>query len=125
MRRWTWVRSGRACGSSGCGGRTTGRSPIRSTWIPAELGDGIGEALADHGSLYEFLRSATAWRSTAPTRPTGSVARTQQASGLLDLEPGAPVFIVERVGFARARRVEWTRSVVRGEDYEVHVHLRR
>ena len=44
---------------------------------------------------------------------------------LLDLAAGAPVFIVERVGFARARRVEWTRSVVRGEDYEVHVHLKR
>ena len=43
----------------------------------------------------------------------------------LELSPGAPVFIVERVGFARARRVEWTRSVVRGDDYEVHVHLKR
>jgi hypothetical protein len=29
------------------------------------------------------------------------------------------------VGFAGARRIEWTLSTVIGEGYEVHVHLRR
>ncbi len=48
-----------------------------------------------------------------------------RSAGLLGIEPGTPVFMVERVGFSGARRVEWTRSVVRGEDYEVHVHLKR
>jgi hypothetical protein len=48
---------------------------------------------------------------TAPSDGSAPVFRT-------------PVFIVERVGFAGTRRVECTMSVVRGEDDEVHVHLR-
>lgn len=95
------------------------------TWIPAELGDGIGAELAAHGSLYEFLRERHALEVDSADETYRVGGADAQASVLLDLAPGAPVFIVERVGFARARRVEWTRSVVRGEDYEVHVHLKR
>jgi GntR family transcriptional regulator len=95
------------------------------TWIPAELGEGIDDQLAAHGSLYAFLQERHGMEidSADETYRVGGV--DVGAAALLDLVPGAPVFIVERVGFARARRVEWTRSVVRGEDYEVHVHLKR
>lgn len=95
------------------------------TWIPAELGEGIGDELAAHGSLYEFLRERHGLEVDSADETYRVGGADAQASALLDLAPGAPVFIVERVGFARARRVEWTRSVVRGDDYEVHVHLKR
>jgi GntR family transcriptional regulator len=97
----------------------------QQTWIPAELGEGIADAVRSHGSLYEFLRDSHGLEidSADETYRVGGADAT--AARLLDLAVGAPVFIVERVGFARARRVEWTRSVVRGEDYEVHVHLKR
>jgi GntR family transcriptional regulator len=95
------------------------------TWIPAELGAGIGAELAAHGSLYEFLRERHGLEVDSADETYRVGGADTQAAVLLDLAPGAPVFIVERVGFARARRVEWTRSVVRGDDYEVHVHLKR
>ena len=106
--------------------RADGR-PIayQMTLIPAELGEGIDEALARSGSLYEFLRTHHALEidSADETYRVGAV--DERAAVLLGVHEGAPVFMVERVGFAGARRVEWTSSIVRGEDYEVHVHLKR
>ena len=95
------------------------------TLVPHELGEGIESALAASGSLYDYLRSrhALAVDSADETYRVGA-ADTRSAE-LLGVEPGTPVFMVERVGFSGARRIEWTRSVVRGEDYEVHVHLKR
>jgi GntR family transcriptional regulator len=95
------------------------------TLIPGDLGEPIRDALRDDASLYEVLRTFHGLHvdSGDETYRVGSVSG--RVAGLLGLRRGAPVFIVERVGFAGARRVEWTLSVVRGEDYEVHVHLRR
>jgi len=98
---------------------------LQTSWIPTELGDGIAAALADHGSLYEFLRSRHGLEVDSADE-TYRVGRADEASSReLDLEVGDPVFIVVRVGFAGARRVELTHSIVGGADYEVHVHLRR
>jgi GntR family transcriptional regulator len=95
------------------------------TLIPSDLGEPIRETLLDGASLYAVLRAhhGLLVDSGDETYRVGSVG--SRVASLLELRRGAPVFIVERVGFAGARRVEWTLSVVRGEDYEVHVHLRR
>jgi GntR family transcriptional regulator len=94
------------------------------TWLPEDIGDVMRPLLGDDASLYECLRRGLGIEidSADETYRVGS-ARLPSAR-LLDLRAGTPVFIVERVGFAGKRRVEWTMSVVRGEDYEVHVHLR-
>ncbi|MFN8519457.1 MAG: GntR family transcriptional regulator [Chloroflexota bacterium] len=95
------------------------------TIIPAELGEGIEQALAGNGSMYEHLRRAHALDIDSADETYRVGAADARAAGLLGIQPGTPVFLVERVGFAGARRMEWTRSVVRGDDYEVHVHLKR
>lgn len=95
------------------------------TWIPEELGHGAEAAVGIHGSLYDFLRDVHGLEIDSADETYRVGGADVDAARLLDLEPGAPVFIVERVGFVRARCVEWTRSVVRGDDYEVHVHLKR
>jgi GntR family transcriptional regulator len=94
------------------------------TVLPEDVGEAVRSALTDDSSLYECLRRALGMEidSADETYRVGS-ARSP-AARLLELRTGTPVFIVERVGFAGTRRVEWTMSVVRGEDYEVHVHLR-
>ncbi len=50
----------------------------------------------------------TAWTSIARMRHTESVAADAAVARLLGIAAGTPVFIVERVGFAGARRIEWT-----------------
>jgi len=93
--------------------------------IPAELGEGIEEGIAASGSMYEFLASRHALEIDSADETYRVGAADGHAARLLEIEVGTPVFLVERVGFAGARRMEWTRSVVRGDDYEVHVHLKR
>lgn len=93
--------------------------------IPAELGEGIEAALAVDGSMYAFLSTRHALEIDSADETYRVGAADAHAAGLLGIEPATPVFLVERVGFAGARRMEWTRSVVRGDDYEVHVHLKR
>lgn len=93
--------------------------------IPAELGEGIESALAMDGSLYGYLSTRHAIEIDSADETYRVGAADAHAATLLGVEPGTPVFLVERVGFAGARRMEWTRSVVRGDDYEVHVHLKR
>jgi GntR family transcriptional regulator len=95
------------------------------THIPADLGAGIETRLREGGSLYASLREAHGLDVDSADETYRVAGASREAAALLSVAPGAPVFVVERVGFARARRVEWTLSVVRGEDYEVHVHLRR
>jgi DNA-binding GntR family transcriptional regulator len=75
--------------------------------------------------MYEYLSATHALEIDSADETYRVGAADDHAAGLLDIEPGTPVFMVERVGFAGARRMEWTRSVVRGDDYEVHVHLKR
>ena len=86
------------CASSACGRRRPGhRAP--GTYIPAELGEGIEDALERTGSLYELLRDrAIEIDSADETYRVG--AADAAASRLLELGPGAPVFVVERIGFA-------------------------
>lgn len=95
------------------------------TYVPIEFGVGIGAALQGDGSLYAFLRTQHALDidSADETYRVGAADTTSAA--ILEVPIREPVFVVERVGFAGARRVEWTLSTVRGEGYEVHVHLRR
>jgi GntR family transcriptional regulator len=94
------------------------------TLLPEDVGQAIRSTLTDGSSLYECLRQTLGLEidSADETYRVGSVR--PPLARLLDLRTGTPVFIVERVGFAGARRIEWTMSIVRGEDYEVHVHLR-
>lgn len=93
--------------------------------IPAELGEGVEAALAVDGSLYDYLSTQHALEIASADETYRVGAADAHAAKLLAIDPGTPVFLVERVGYAGARRMEWTRSVVRGDDYEVHVHLKR
>lgn len=95
------------------------------TWLPEALGEGADEALRDGGSLYEHLRSRHALVVDSADETYRVGTPDARIAALLGVRIGSPVFQVERVGFAGTRRVEWTQSVVRGDGYEVHIHLKR
>lgn len=95
------------------------------TFLPAEFGVGVETALTANGSLYEHLRNRHALDVDSADETYRVAAAESGAATILGITVGSPVFVVERVGFAGARRVEWTLSTVIGAGYEVHVHLRR
>ena len=47
------------------------------------------------------------------------------AASQLDAPPGTPGLVVERVAWSDGRRIEFTRSLMRGDRYRIVVHLRR
>jgi GntR family transcriptional regulator len=95
------------------------------TYLPSEFGAGIADALTEDGSLYGYLRSRHALDVDSADETYRVAAADAAAASILGIPVGSPVFVVERVGFAGTRRVEWTLSTVAGEGYEVHIHLRR
>ncbi len=95
------------------------------TYLPLELSTGIEDALADNGSMYEYLRRQHALDIDSADETYRVAGADTVAADILGVPIDSPVFIVERVGFAGTDRVEWTQSTVLGEGYEVHVHLRR
>jgi len=106
--------------------RANGRAIAHQvTFLPSEFGAGIETALTDSGSMYEYLRSRHAIDIDTADETYRVATATADAASILGIPVRSPVFVVERVGFAGARRVEWTLSTVVGEGYEVHVHLRR
>ena len=95
------------------------------SYLPGELGADVEAALARNGSLYDYLRTRHAIEIDSADETYRVAAAEPDAARILGITVGSPVFVVERVGFAGTRRVEWTLSTVFGEGYEVHVHLRR
>jgi GntR family transcriptional regulator len=95
------------------------------TYLPLGLREGIEDALADSGSMYEFLRRRYALDIDSADETYRVAGAQTAAASILGVPVGSPVFVVERVGFAGSDRIEWTLSTVAGDGYEVHVHLRR
>lgn len=95
------------------------------TYLPRAFADGIEQALAGSGSMYAYLRDHHALAIDSADETYRVAEAEEQAAAILGVPLGAPVFVVERVGFVGTERVEWTLSTVSGDGYEVHVHLRR
>lgn len=52
-------------------------------------------------------------------------AREGRPRAKLDVLPGTPGLVVERVAWSDGRRIEFTRSLMRADRYRIVVHLRR
>jgi GntR family transcriptional regulator len=86
--------------------------------VPMAQADDPGAA-----SFYEVLRRQTSMQVTSahetfrPTLVTGYEAR------LLGISTGTPVFEVERTSFVESQKVEWRRTLARGDRYSYAVDL--
>ena len=104
--------------------RTAGGEPVtvQTAHIPAAFVPGL--SLSDTDSLYEVLQGRF-HLYPARARETYSAALADRISAkLLRIEPGAPVFAVERVTFLpNERPFEFVRSIVRGDRYSIVLDL--
>ena len=93
--------------------------------LPAAVFPGLESVDLADKSLYEVLEATyrveieEAEETYVVTQVDGDIARH------LEVQPGSPGFVVERVGWSGGRPVEFTRSVMRGDRYRVHIRLRR
>ncbi len=98
---------------------------VQVAHVPAAAFPGLEAVDFAETSLYEELerRSGVPIEEAEETYIVGSA--DAEAARNLDVPPGTPVLIVERVAWEGGRPVEFTRSVMRGDRYRVQVRLRR
>lgn len=85
----------------------------------------LSHELPERGSLYRTLREVYGIELAEVTDVIETVLADPREAALLGVETGLPMLLVHRTGFtADGARVEWTRSVFRGDRFKFVAHKR-
>ncbi|KAA0698795.1 GntR family transcriptional regulator [Neorhizobium sp. P12A] len=94
---------------------------IERAVIPVKF---LGEDAAGEGSLYDTL-SEKGFRPVRAQQRLTAVTLDPSSAAILDVQPGAPALLIERVSRLEDQRVvEYTRSHYRGDAYDFVAELR-
>ncbi len=98
---------------------------VETVFLPGSCGARLPLARLAHEPLYELLWESCGVVVAYAEETLQPVTLEHSHAVLLGLPPGAPAFLVERVGFAEphGRPVELRRSVIRGDRYRFRVRL--
>jgi GntR family transcriptional regulator len=99
--------------------RLAGAEPLAvdRVWLPAELAEPLLDADFTHTSLYGELASRAGVRIDGGSEQIHAAMPSLPERRLLDCPQGAGAFVIERLGRARGRPVEWRQTVVRGDRF--------
>ncbi|HWK65337.1 MAG TPA: GntR family transcriptional regulator [Rhizobiaceae bacterium] len=97
---------------------------IQTVYMPLSRVPGFVELAEPAASLYDTLRNrfGITPREAREVFRVGAIGTGD--AGLLDIAPGSPVFIVERITSDGAGPFEYTVSTMRGDRYEIRSKLR-
>lgn len=101
--------------------RLAGGEPLAldRIWLPAELAEPLLAADFSNTSLYAELAARCGVRLTGGQERLRASTASVGECALLDLDPGAAVFAIERLGMVGTRSVEWRQSVVRSDRFSL------
>jgi GntR family transcriptional regulator len=71
-------------------------------------------------SLYDALNRECGIRPDTGRERIQALSPSREARSLLDIPPGVGVFGIERIGFVGSRPIEWRRSIVRGDRFDLY-----
>jgi GntR family transcriptional regulator len=99
--------------------RLAGAEPLAldRVWLPAELAEPLLAADFTDTSLYGELSRRAGLRLEDGTEQIRAAVPSQAESALLECPSGCAVFVIERLGRAGRRPVEWRRTIVRGDRF--------
>lgn len=98
---------------------------IQTAHLPADRFPGLVEVDFARASLYEELQRHYSV-TIDEAEETYIVGRIEgDAASQLSVAPGTPGLVVERLSWSDGHRVEFTRSLMRGDRYRIVVRLRR
>jgi GntR family transcriptional regulator len=86
--------------------------------MPMAQADDLGS-----GSFYEVLRREANMHVTSAHETFRPLLATSYEARLLSISTGMPVFEVERTSFVSEQKVEWRRTLARGDRYRYEVDL--
>ena len=84
-------------------------------WLPRRVGEPLLDADLTRGSLREALDRWCGVRVDGGTERLAMTVPTGEPRRLLGLEKRQPALVVERLGCAGERPVEWGETLVRGD----------
>ncbi len=101
--------------------RFAGAEPIAwdRSWLPTPLADALLTEDLTHGSVYDVLATHGAVRVTGGWERIRPLVPSAQERGLLGLSEGVAAFSIERLVLAGETPVEWRRSLIRGDRYNL------
>lgn len=86
-------------------------------WLPYDRAAPLAGADLTHTALYRELAARTSLRIDGGQESIHAATANPAEAALLGVEPGAPVFDIERVGCCAEEPVEWRRTLVRGDRF--------
>ncbi len=96
---------------------------VETIFVPLDCGQQLPLERLAHETLYDLLRSCCAIDVTHADETVRPITLDRQEAALLTLASGDPAFLVERIGHAEIRAVEFRRSVIRGDRYRFRIRL--
>lgn len=101
--------------------RLAGDEPLAldRAWLPADVAVPLLAADFGHTGLYDELEHRCGVRVQGGRERITAAAADREASRLLGMPDGLPVLILERLGCAGGRPVEWRESLVRADRFSV------
>lgn len=99
--------------------RYAGDEPLAldRAWLPAELAAPVLDADFTSTALYAALAERTGIRVTGGQEQVRAVTLTPAQRTLLRAPADAAAFLIDRIGCAHGRPVEWRQSLVRGDRF--------
>ncbi len=99
---------------------------VQRAYLPERLFPGLASVTEPIESLYRLLQERYGVAPTAATESYEPALADRATAALLEIRPGSPVFVVERLTRDQRNRViEWVSSVLRGDRYKVVLRLER
>lgn len=105
--------------------RLAGGAPLAldRVWLPASIAGPLLEADFTHTSLYAELADRCGVRLTGGTEHLHAVVPTDTERRLLGLDGSTAVLVIDRLGCAHGRPVEWRHTLVRGDRFSVRAEF--
>ena len=99
---------------------------LQQAYLPEHIVPGLVEQRDPIESLYQVLANNYGVLPTNAFERYEAIRLSPDQARLLETQPGAPAFHVDRItSDQHGRTVEFVNSVVRGDRYEVRLHLSR
>jgi GntR family transcriptional regulator len=96
---------------------------LETAYMPADLGALLNTAALTHEAIYDVLERVAGLRVTRAQEQIRPVLLDRRSASLLGVRAGSPAFQVDRTTWWDERRLEWQRSLVRGDRYLYSVDL--
>jgi GntR family transcriptional regulator len=97
-----------------------------TTYLPYQLCPQLVEADLTHRSLYEFLETVCGLKLARGRRTIEAVAADEYQAGLLRIEPGAPLILLDSVSYLEDDTpIEYYKALHRGDRSRFEVELIR